>query len=185
MVLTVICLIAGIVLAAVYDLTSGPIEQAKRAEKLAALEKVLPEYDNDPYQNTCTIATEASDIVFYIARKDGEFVGAAFESSAPGYGDVVTVMVGVSAGNQIHAVAVLDAPKETPGLGAKIKDSEYLDQFVGKGAEAREWCKVTKDSGEINAVTGATISSRAVTTAVSSGLNTFIQNREAIVVVSD
>ena len=180
LVLTVICLIAGIVLAAVYDLTSGPIEAAKRAEKLAALAQVLPDYDNDPYQNKCVISPETVESVFYVGRKGTEFVGAAFEASAPGYGDAVTVMVGINAANEIHAVVVLEAPKETPGLGANVKESKFLDQFSGNSAKQRDWCSVKQDGGEIDAVTSATISSRAVTAAVTSGLEIFLQHRDEI-----
>jgi electron transport complex protein RnfG len=181
LVLTVICLLAGVVLAAVYDLTRGPIEQAKREEKLAALEQVLPSYDNDPYENKCVISADGVEFVFFVARKDSKFVGAAFEASAPGYGDAVTVMVGINAANEIHAVVVLEAPKETPGLGANVKESKFLDQFSGNSAKQRDWCSVRQDGGEIDAVTSATISSRAVTAAVTSGLEIFLQHRDEIV----
>ena len=180
LVLSVICFVAGVLLAAVYDLTSSPIEQAKRAEKLAALQKVLPGYDNDPYQNNYVISTNGLQFVFYVARKDNTFVGTAFESSAAGYGDAVTVMAGINAANEIQAVEVLEAPKETPGLGAKIREAEFLRQFIGRNVKQRDWCAVRQYGGEVDAVTGATISSRAVTAAVRAGLEMFVQYSDDI-----
>ena len=87
-------------------------------------------------------------------------------------------MVGVTADKSLCAIDVLKA-KETPGLGAKIDAPEFKEQFNGKGIEATKWA-VTKDQGDIHAVTAATISSRAVVAAVSQGLDVLKKNLDTI-----
>ena len=82
-VLTIICFFAGLLLAAVHTVTRDPIERAKRLEKINALKKVLPEYDNDPLADKFV----AGDCIFYVARKGGSFTGAALETrTSKGYG---------------------------------------------------------------------------------------------------
>jgi electron transport complex protein RnfG len=178
-VLTLICLLAGLMLAWVNKFTAEPIKQAELAEKMNALREVLPEYDNAPNNDTCVIESDGKEWIFYVARKGGSFVGAAFETvSSEGYGGDITIMVGVTADKSLCAIDVLKA-KETPGLGAKIDAPEFKEQFNGKGIEATKWA-VTKDQGDIHAVTAATISSRAVVAAVSQGLDVLKKNLDTI-----
>jgi electron transport complex protein RnfG len=80
--------------------------------------------------------------------------------------------VGVTAGNTVKGIEIL-AHHETPGLGARIESAAFRSRFEGKDAMDPSWCRVTKDDwkrGRIDAVTGATVSSRAVTEAVAEGL---------------
>ena len=178
-VLTVICLAAGFMLAWVNMLTAEQIAKAEMGEKLEALRAVLPEYDNVPSSNTCTIEEDGNTWVFYVARNGNDFVGAAFETtSSEGYGGDITVMVGVTAQKHLCAIDVLKA-KETPGLGAKIDEPVFKNQFADKAIETTTWA-VTKDQGDIHAITAATISSRAVVTAVDQGLDVFTENFETI-----
>ncbi|NQT94763.1 MAG: RnfABCDGE type electron transport complex subunit G, partial [Lentisphaerae bacterium] len=178
-VLTVICLVAGLLLAWVNDLTAGPIAAAAREEKMAAIRNVLPPCDNDPDADKKVIAGDEHEWTFYVAREEGRYVGAAFEAvSKEGYGGTIRIMVGVTADGNVNGMAVL-AHKETPGLGAKIKGDEFRQQFSNWSIRKTRW-SVKKDGGDIQAITAATISSRAVAAAMRKGLEVYTAHEEAI-----
>jgi len=168
-VLTLVAAVAGLLLAQTHKLTEEPIRRAKRAERVAALRKVLPAYDNEPDRNKCALQQAGRAWAFAVARKGGVFVGAAFESvSEKGYGGSIRVLVGVLPDGTVQGVEILEH-RETPGLGAKIAKDAFRKQFAGRPAAATNWA-VDKDGGDIHAITGATISSRAVVDAVKTGL---------------
>ena len=179
-ILTVICAAAGLLLAVVQRATKEPIEAAGRAERLDAIKRVLPPYDNEPDRNSVTVeGPHGNPWTFYVARRDGAFAGAAFETvSSQGYGGDIVVMVGVSADDQVHAIEILKA-KETPGLGAKIADPEFKSQFAGRDIQTTTWA-VKKDQGDIDQITAATISSRAVVSAVEKALKVYQENKGRI-----
>lgn len=176
-VLFVICVVAGVLLATVNMITQRPIREAARMEKLAAIEKVLPEHDNQPDSDTVEIRHDGETWTFHIARKAGEFAGAAFEASSPeGYGGAIAIMVGVNTEHKIQAIEILQQ-KETPGLGAKIGDSSFKDRIAGRVLEDTRWA-VRKDGGDIDQITAATVSSRAVVDAVKRGIDVYLANAE-------
>jgi len=178
-VLTVICLVAGLLLAWVNELTAGPIASAAREEKMAAIRAVVPPCDNDPYADKEVIIDNKKEWTFYIARKKGRYVGAAFEVvSKKGYGGTIRVMVGVTADGNVNGMAVL-AHKETPGLGAKIANAAFRKQFRNRSIRKTRWA-VKKDGGDIQAITAATISSRAVTEATKKGLAVYLAHEKEI-----
>ena len=178
-VLTAICVIAGGLPAVIYKITKAPIEKALLAEKMQAMKKVLPPYDNDPMLCTNVVVEAEKKWVFYVARKNGAFAGTAFEASSDqGYGGKITILVGVASDNTIYGIEVLEQ-KETPGLGAQITKPSFTDQFQHKNIVKTKW-KVKKDGGDINAITGATISPRAVLDALRAGLKVYIDNQKAI-----
>jgi electron transport complex protein RnfG len=179
-VLAVICLIAGALLAAVNIVTLKPIAAAAREEKMAAIRTVLPDCNNEPDADAVTIEVDGAPWTFYIGLQDGQFVGAAFESVSPkGYGGDVAIMVGVNAEGNVQAIEIL-AQKETPGLGAKMADDEFKSQFAGRSVADTAWA-VDKDQGDIDSITAATISSRAVVEAVSAGLKVYTAYQAEIV----
>ena len=174
-----ICLLAGVLLAAVHKVTEEPIAQAKLAEKSEALKQVLPECDNDPMEDTVVVTEDGTDWTFYVARNGSLFAGAAVIVTTPeGYGGDITLMVGINADDQVQAIAILDQ-KETPGLGANIKTDVFRARFVGRHIEQTGW-GVTKDGGEIDGLTAATISSRAVVDAVQSGIGIYLKHKDRI-----
>lgn len=177
--LTVICVVAGGLLASVDRLTRDPIAAALRAEKSAALATVLPECDNTPDTDTVVVSADNVDWTFYIARRAGETVGAAYvTSSSAGYGGNISLMVGLTATGTVHAIAILEQ-KETPGLGAKISEPDFRDQFKGRSIADTNWA-VKKDQGDIDQITAATISSRAVVQAIKTGLDVYRTHEEVI-----
>ncbi len=170
LVLTLICVVAAAALAAVYGLTKKPIADRLRKVKLDAIESVLPTYDNKPDKELKEINLgkdhrgREKKITFYTARKQGAYVGTALEYTTKGFGGPLTVIVGVTPDGSIHGVNII-SHKETPGLGAKVERPDFLDQFKGKSL-ANSSFKLKKDRGDLDQVTGATISSRAMVEAV-------------------
>ena len=177
--LSIICLVAGALLAAVDSMTREPIAEANRDKKLAALQNVLPDYDNSPDANIVTVEHAGQTWTFQVALKDKTFVGAAVETSSPaGYGGDISLMLGINAENQTQAIAIL-GQKETPGLGANIESDAFKGLFAKKDLATTQWA-VAKDGGEIDEITAATISSRAVTEAVKAAIDAFVANADTI-----
>ena len=160
--LVVVTLVASTALGYVYELTKGPIAEAKLAAKIKAIDEVVVDYDNNPVDEMYKISIEGSEdsLEVYPAKKDGELVASAIRSYSPkGYGGNVWLMVGLLPDGLINSIAVLEH-KETPGLGTKMNDQEFKDQFIGQSPKTMNM-SVEKDGGEIDALTGATITSRA------------------------
>jgi electron transport complex protein RnfG len=184
-VLTCICIASAIALAKVYDLTKGPIAHQKRLEVLRAIKAVLPPYDNEPDRDMVKLAMgvdkkgEEIQGVFYRGRKEGRLNGVAFKVSSPeGYGGTIEVMVGLLPDGTVHGMEVL-SHLETPGLGAKIREAKFKDRFKKRSLSNTKWA-VKKDAGDIDGITGATISSRAVIKAIKGGLEFYGDHGEAI-----
>jgi electron transport complex protein RnfG len=178
-ILTIICTIVGALLAVVHDVTEKPIAAAAQGEKGDAIAMVLPPCDNHPAQETVIVDSDDGPWTFFVARQGGRFVGAAFETtSSKGYGGDIAVMAGVNASGAVQAIKVL-AHQETPGLGAWISGEEFPGQFAGRSIADTQWA-VSKDGGDIDQITAATISSRAVTEAVKRGLDVYTANQNTI-----
>lgn len=178
-VLTLICVLAGGLLAMVNNVTKEPIAQALRDEKLEAMKNVLPEYDNDPMSCTDVVIEDGKKWEFYVARKDGKFIGAAFEASSDqGYSGTIRILVGIRPDNTVQGLEILQHA-ETPGLGARVTEISFRDQFKGRNIDKTNW-KVKKDGGDIDAITGATISPRTVLEALRAGLKVYARNKDRI-----
>jgi electron transport complex protein RnfG len=174
--LTIICAVAAVLLSYVHTITLKPIAAQKRLEKIRALKKVLPTYDNHPEQNTVKIPLEnGKSIEVNLAKKDGELIAVAFRVvSHKGYGGNIELLMGVDMRGKITGVEILEM-HETPGLGARILEDAFKQQFKGKDLLKTKWA-VKKDGGDIDQITGATISPRAVTEAVHRGLEIFTKD---------
>jgi len=169
LVLGTICVLAAATLAAVYEVTKDPIAASRAAVERQAIQTVLPEFAQLGETALPEAAGGTRLLALYPAWRDGRFVGAAVKVvDAGGYGGDVTFMVGVDADLTVHAIRLL-AHKETPGLGSKLADEKFAGQFRGfvlppGGA------RVAKDGGTVHAITGATISSRCATRAVTAAV---------------
>ena len=170
--LTAICLVAGAVLAGVYEVTKDPIEAAKIAELNAAIKAVTPDFDNDPSAEAYMAVTgEGGSLKIYPAKQGDEFVGVAVESNTKkGFGGEIKVIVGFDQAGKLLNYSVLQHA-ETPGLGAKMQDWFRMDknkQSVLGRSIPDGGLKVTKDDKEngVDAITAATISSRAFLDAI-------------------
>lgn len=164
LVLFTITLLSSAAVGGVYMLTKEPIAQAKVAAVNNALKQVLPEYESTTSQ---TIEVAELPIVTHTATVADKAVGYAVESiSKSGFGGAVRLMVGFDAEGKILNINVLEQ-KETPGLGTKMADEGNVLLLSLKDKNAAEVnMTVKKDGGDIDALTAATISSRAYAEAV-------------------
>jgi len=175
--LVVITAVAAFALAGVYELTKEPIARAKMAKKIAALNQVLPEFDTVISEKISFLGM-AMPLEFNFAMKDGDTIGIAIETyTMMGFSGLIKAMVGFEPDGTIIDVVHLEH-KETPGLGDKIekKKSNWSDQYKGKHPETFD-LKVTKDGGEIDAITAATITSRAYSDAVNRAFIAFKEQK--------
>ena len=177
--LTLIAVIAGVALAAVYSVTKTPIEMAQQQKKNAAISQVLPGFQGELKECVCTVEGDKDPVTVRLAYQDGQCCGAAVETyTNKAFSGRFDIMVGLDAEGKVLGTAVLKH-SETPGLGAKITDSEshFIQQFVGMNPAANP-LKVKKDGGEVDAITAATISSRAFCDAVNRAVAAFNQVKE-------
>lgn len=160
--LFIVTFIASTALGYVYELTKGPVANAKLAKKTEALKKTTPAFDNNPVEEMYKVFVEDGydSLEAYPVKLGGTLVGTAIRSySKKGFGGDVWIMAGFNVDGTIHSIEVLDH-KETPGLGTKMSEPEFNGQFSGIDP-AKTALKVKKDGGSIDAITAATISSRA------------------------
>ncbi len=163
-----ITLIASAGVAGVYEITKEPIAAAKSAAVRESLTEVLPKFDNNEMIST---TVDELPIDIYTATQGGEVVGYAVQTSSKlGYSGLITLMVGVDPEGTLLNVSVL-AHNETPGLGAEMdsEDNNLIMSVQSKEKMQIEDLKVTKDGGDVDALTGATITSRAYIDAIKRG----------------
>jgi electron transport complex protein RnfG len=154
--LVLISMVMSAALAFVYLKTKGPIENAAKQKEAEAIRQVLPEFDSDPVSGK----TEKNGVFIYNMKKQDQTVGYAVKSyTDKGFGGHVEIMAGFLPDGSIYKVAVL-GHKETPGLGTKMTEPRFSNQFPGKNP-AEFTLKVKKDGGQVDAITAATVSSRA------------------------
>jgi electron transport complex protein RnfG len=178
--LLVITLVAGFSLGFINDITKGPKAKAKLEKKIKALKLVLPEFTSNPVADMQLVKSEqAKDSVeIYPAFVENEKVGTAvIGSSEKGFSGLVKLMVGFQKDGLIQNVAVLEH-KETPGLGTKMADESFVKQFRGKDPTTFNLI-VKKDGGEVDALTGATISTRAFCDAVQMAYDEYKKNNDS------
>lgn len=188
--LTLIALVASLGLALVNNVTKGPIEQVNKKKVEEAVTKVLPPYDHYDI-DVVSIDTEkgAAELTRYTAvDAEGALVGKAVEALDPnGFGGKLRAMVGFDADGNITGYEILES-NETPGLGAKADkwfkptkqtadgkeefDLESSRSVIGKNPA--EGLKVKKDGGQIDAITGSTITSRAFCRLVENAYKAFL-----------
>lgn len=171
LVLFTITLLSSAAVGGVYTITKEPIAQAKVAAVNNALKQVLPEYETTTSQ---TIEVNDMAVEAYTATVADKAVGYAIKSSSKnGFGGAISLMVGFDAEGNIININVLEQ-KETPGLGTKMADEGNALQasLVGKNA-GKVNLTVKKDGGDIDALTAATISSRAYAEAVAIAYEAF------------
>lgn len=167
-VLTVICIVVTLALSSANMITAKKITELSVKNQNDAMSKLI---DADEYKAE-TAVLDGETVNYHTAVKDGENIGYIFTVDEKGYGGTVSVMTAINTDGTVAAVEIIDASNETPGLGQNVKNSNFYTQFKGladnitviRGGSANA------DNNEINAVTGATISSKAVTKAVNRAL---------------
>ena len=177
--LGIVSLLAALLLAFFSQITEKPIQEAKERTRQAVFHRLgLQDFDS------IGKAISVDKVLFYPVLKDKTVCGYVGQGGSSGYGGKITVLTGFDAEGKISGVQVLEH-KETPGLGANVCDrkfqrtilnlnekapevpeNSYLDQFTGADAADSGAWKIRKDGGKFDYLTGATVTSRAVTEAV-------------------
>ena len=178
MVLSLVSLIAGSSLAIVNELTKEPIAKAQAEKLKKAIAMVTPEFDSLKTYNMAPPKNIGDQLNFYEVRRNDTVVATAVKSwTDKGFSGRMWVIVGFLPDGTIYNSNIL-WHKETPGLGDKtnIKKSDWNTQFKQKNP-ANYSLTVTKDGGDVDAITAATISSRAYCDAVQRAYDVFIENK--------
>lgn len=167
---------AGAVLGAMYQVTKEPIEQQARNAQIAAIKEVAPPFDNNPEEDAVKVTVDGHECTVYPAKQGGKLVGAAVKASTmQGFGGEIEVMAGFKADGTINDYRVL-RQAETPGLGTKMedwfRDPTAARSVIGKNPAICNFT-VSKDGGDIDAITAATISSRAFLGVMKSAYNAY------------
>ena len=185
-ILTIITLVSGVALGAVYEITKAPIANAQEEAKQEAYKQVFE--DADSFDDLEVDAKEAAEAVKAAgvddgaeineaveAKQGGETIGYVITATDPnGYGGDIQVSVGIQNDGTVNGIAILSI-NETAGLGMKASEPEFYEQYSGKQTDH---VYVSKDGGEgeqIDAISGATITTRTVTGAVNASLG-YYQN---------
>ncbi|MDO5834211.1 MAG: RnfABCDGE type electron transport complex subunit G [Lachnospiraceae bacterium] len=188
LVLALITLISGCCLGGAYGLTKQKIYEINMASTIESYKQVMPaeEYDDATYADALTTAQSdgkiaadngGASLISVVAAKDtsGAETGYIIKGSAAGYGGSVIVVVGVDADLKVTGISFPETLPETAGLGQKATEPAFYEQFAGKGTKL----SVKKGGGagedEIDAISGATITSTAVTNTVNAATE-FVQD---------
>ncbi|WP_300459252.1 RnfABCDGE type electron transport complex subunit G [Desulfobacula sp.] len=165
-VLTVLTAVSGGLLAAVKSGTEVQIEnQILKFQKAPAIQDIFPEATNDPLAERFTITAEDISLQIFPTKMADGSNAIVFETKGKGgYGGDVGLMIGINLETDQIVGARVTTHAETPGLGARAKDDpEFVSQFADQPIDANLALK--NDSGTIDAMSGATITSKAVTLA--------------------
>ncbi len=181
--LMVVTLVAAAVLGFVHDLTKDAIVLAKTKAQEEAIVKVLPAFDKlgEPY---LLIPEEGGDSLEFFPAYNAadELVGIAVKTyTNKGFSGYIGLMAGFAPDGTISGYSVLEH-KETPGLGSKMdvwfnNPDKPNQNIVGKNPATTKFV-VSKDGGEIDAITASTISSRAFLDGISRAYNTYMKNKD-------
>ena len=176
--LLVITAVSGGVLGLVYGMTKDAIAEVDQKKNEAAIQAVLPLEGEIAYKaDTLKYNYEGVDMTFpcnLAYDANGNFQGAAVKTSEGGFGGKIDMMVGFLADGTIKGTSVL-SHAETPGLGANMT-GKFKDQFVDKNPTSYK-LTVSKDGGDVDAITAATITSRAFSKAVDKAYKAFEANK--------
>ena len=167
-----IALVCALLLAVVNALTAKKIARVEAAKTAQAIARVLPPFEGEPVDFEVEVGGKPYQV--HKAMEADSTIGYAIEVVSSGFGGPINMMVGFTAKGEICSTAVI-SHSETPGLGAKITDegSRFRTQFAGKDpADYRLF--VTKDGGDVDAITASTITSRAFTAAVANAYNVYL-----------
>lgn len=182
-VLTAVAVISGAVLASVNHATEAPIKAQGEKALAEGIKNVMATEDLQvAWEDTIRLdinGKEQAFVVHHVNDAQGNALGAAVESTTMGFGGDLKVLVGFSGDDKILGYTVLQHA-ETPGLGAKAdvwfkNEAAPASNIVGRVMDAAKPLTVSKDGGEINAITASTITSRAFLNAVNQAYSAYKQ----------
>jgi electron transport complex protein RnfG len=166
LVLAIVSAVAAGLLALVDSFTAPKIEAFKAQSEAGAYQQVLPEADSftddSELMKEIDARPDLADIkTVKIATKEEKQVGWVCKVASPGYSSNIEMLIGINSKGELGKVIVLEQ-KESPGLGTNVTDPDFIEQAAIAQATVNRELKVIKDGGDVQAITGATISSRAV-----------------------
>ena len=184
--ITVITLVAGLALGVVQDITAGPIATQQEKSKEEAYKTVFEDADKfeiysaddglTSYLSDNGFTAQTIDEIMVAEDASGETLGYAFTvTDSEGYGGDIQFAMGVQNDGTLNGISILSI-SETAGLGMKATTDSFKDQFKDKKVEKFTYTKTGATSDDqIDAISGATITTSAVTKAVNAGLNFFAE----------
>ncbi len=179
--LSIISIVVALLLAQVNQMTAKPIAEAKALKLQNAIKEVVPEFDNDPVAEAYKMPTpEGDSLLVYPAKKGDEVVGFAVNTySNNGFSGNIQIMVGFDMEDRVVNYAVL-SHAETPGLGSKMgewfcDESRPNQSVIGRNL-SEGILSVSKDGGQVDAITASTITSRAFLEAINRAYNAYKQS---------
>lgn len=172
-VLSLLCGTAGFCLSYLKMTTAAAIEsQALTFVQGPAILDVFKGAENSPIEDRKTFTLkDGRSINVFPCMRSGALTGVALEQFGPGYGGDLGVVVGFSVADDTLAGIGITTMKETAGVGTRVKEPSFLRQFPGKALPV----KLRNQGGDIDAVSGATVSSNAVITAVANAVDIYTE----------
>lgn len=152
----------------IYRATGQDVDEARRAaleEELLTEKRLVDIGGTEP-------------LLCFVVKKDDKPFAVALEGTGQGFGGDVGVMVGLGLGDPRLAGVGITTMSETPGVGTRVREASFTHQFTGMPGDAV--FRVRKDGGQVDAITGATVTSRAVSAAVEGAVATYRAHEEAI-----
>ena len=165
--LLIIATISGTILGMIYIVTKEPIEKRVKLEEERALKDIFPE------ATIFKLITSKDNYTYYEVYAKNKLIGYALDASGKGFGSTIKIKVGMNLNKTIKAIRIT-SQNETPGLGTRVKGTKFTDQFMNKTLK-QVLLKKDSSKGTIDALTGATISSRAVSEAVEESISKFLE----------
>ncbi len=180
--LVIVASVAAFTLASIYNVTKGPIAEAREAAKQLAISQVVPDFDELITKKFKEFDGNDS-LEFNLAYKNNELVGIAVATyTNRGFSGAIRAMAGFYPDGVIYDVVHLEHA-ETPGLGDKIEKSksDWSDQFIGFDPSEKS---LIFEDGDVDEITAATITAVAYCDAINRAYQTFMENREEIIRLS-
>jgi electron transport complex, RnfABCDGE type, G subunit len=175
LILFLISAVAAAALGFVNAVTKGPIEAASKLADTQTRKVILS--DADDFKSLEISSPDKYPLIreIYQGSKGGDTCGYTFKTVPKGYGGTIEVLIGIDTQGTVTGVDIGNQ-NETPGLGTKAKDEKFKGQYTGKNAQLSVIKSGTPKDDEISAISGATISSRAVTSGVNEALKYYQEN---------
>jgi|UniRef100_A0A7V5Y085 electron transport complex protein RnfG len=165
LVLTLVCVFSAFLLSYVYLFTIKKIEKHKEEFFTSSLSEIFPEM--------ASYVEVVKDSCYQVFNKEKKIIGLFFRAGKKGYGGIIEMFVGIDTLGRVCGLRIAspaEGLKETPGLGLKIREDKFKNQFLGKREEE---IKLKREGGKIEAITAATISSKAVCDGIREGINKY------------
>ncbi len=167
MVLFIIAAISGAILGITYTVTKEPIAKQVKLEEEKALKEIFPK------ATSFKLITRKGNYIYYEVYIKNKLIGYALDASGKGFGSTIKIKIGLNPDKTIKDIKIIKQG-ETPGLGTRVEGTKFTDQFMNKTLK-QVFLKKDSDNGTIDAITGATISSRAVSKAVQKSIAEFLK----------